>query len=89
MGIRKIHDHPTRQGACYKVSSRHPLTKCGLFRVAAGDEIAAGYMVWSGHWYLFDLETGRERSDSITADIFEQFFEPWRIATLEPDPECN
>jgi hypothetical protein len=63
----------------------HPLSQPMLLQ-ARHKICVAAYMAWSGHWYAYDLTTGREIA-SFTKEFFEQFMRPRMTCLLIPSPD--
>ena len=86
--IRKSHVHEAEGKVCYEARSRHPYTKAGVFHRLSGGTFLVAYMGYTGHWYAFDPETGRELA-TFTRDFYEAQIAPLRIDDLTPDPSCK
>jgi hypothetical protein len=69
--IREGHVHFDVQGR---------IERLGLFNIS-GRTIAAAYRPFTGSWYFFDPETGREVG-CVDNDFFEEYFERLRTWDL-------
>lgn len=87
MHIRKIHSHGEGQ-ACFEIkSSRNGrLTDAGLI-LLNGETFAVGYLGYSGHWYAYNIDTGKEIA-SFTKEFYETFLVLYRVCSLGPEPNC-
>lgn len=88
MGVKFTHTH-TDGTACYRITNGlgH---KFRLDRVAIIDmgttTYGAGYMPYSGHWYIYDLATGKEIG-SLSRELWEASFERLVVGELQIDGE--
>lgn len=89
MGIRKTHEHPEKGGACYRTRTHHPLKNSQIINMNA-KEYAVAYMPYTGHWYVYDTETGREVA-TLTREFYNDLMALlpwWQKGDLAPAPDC-
>lgn len=86
-------DHRHETHACYKISGTHAesLKDLGIYLKVdpvtfKATTIVAGYLGYTGHWCLFDPETGQEL-DSVSRFTFETFIAHTKQADMCPDTE--
>jgi hypothetical protein len=86
MSIKIIHTHEDKT-VCYTTSTgRWGFTDIGLFKIF-NEEFAAGYMPYTGFWYAYNPETGKEIA-KFDKDFFEKDIIPYKIGDLIYDPDC-
>ncbi len=91
MSVRISHRHDDK--VCYVVWSRQRLEDAGL--CMSIDPVTfkttwftVAYMPYSGHWYAWDRDTGRELA-TFTRDFYEAHIKKLRYADLIIDPDCK
>ena len=84
MGVRFTHTHPDGT-ACYRVRSSWPLKPIVVIDVG-GQSYGAGFMGYTGSWYLYDLTTGKEVG-RIDREVFEASFKRLVVCELQEDEE--
>lgn len=91
MSIRLSHKHEDGK-QCFAI--RRHLEKCGLFRFIhpvtfKATTVAGAFMGYTGSYYLYDMETGREVAHIPDRKFFEEVIEPYRTGNLTIDPDCK
>lgn len=86
MGIKIDHVHEGK--VCYVSTGHgtHPHSKEVVLAIN-GKKFGAGFLPYTGSWYIYDLETGEEQ-----AAMREPFFkalEPFIIGKLVQDKNCK
>ncbi len=85
--------HINKDGSvCYTVLSRYKLEKIALFRTVnpitfKATIFVAAYQPYTGHWYAWDPETGKELA-TFSRDFFDTHISILNIGSLEEDPKC-
>ncbi len=85
--------HTNKDGSvCYTVLTSHKLEKIALFRTVnpitfKPTIFVAAYKPYTGHWYAWDPETGKELA-TFSDEFFEVHISILNIGELKEDPEC-
>lgn len=87
--IRRSHTHADGK-VCFRVRDRggRPFTQMGMFQPPGDKAFVAAYLGFTGHWYAFDPESGRELG-TFTRDFYEQWIAQHRTHDLVVDPDCK
>jgi hypothetical protein len=86
--------HINKDGSvCYTVLSSHKLEKIALFRTVhlitfKATIFVAAYKPYTGHWYAWDPETGKELA-TFSSDFFEAHISILNIGSLEETPTIS
>lgn len=86
--------HTNEDGSiCYTVLSRHKLEQLALFRTVhpitfKASTFVAAYMPYTGHWYAWDPETGKEVA-TFSRDFFNVHIAILNIGELKEDLDCG
>jgi hypothetical protein len=91
MGIKISHTHNDGR-VCFETHPRHALSDKSLISLIDDKnhvhEYAVAYMIYTGSYYSFDINTGREVA-KFSREFYETIIKPMISTTLVPDPDCK